>query len=112
MPAGCLDIESWYPCAACAKTPTGRQAVSCGVQRPGRAWQIDPSLHQYRIFGKGSGTSAKAAGYVGAVVDGAVADLQDLDALGFGVWSRSAVAWYGVQAVCRTYRSELMHKSS
>ena len=51
-------------------------------------FEVHPSLHRYRIFGSGAATGCRSGGYVGALIEGAIADTLDLKKMGFPAWSR------------------------
>lgn len=50
--------------------------------------QLPRDRHGYGILGEGAATAARATGYVGALVDGAVRDTHELKEMGFPVFSR------------------------
>ena len=56
--------------------------------------QVPVELHSWGIFGEGSATLARCHGFVGALIDGAVRDTEELRAMGFPVFSRTISPGY------------------
>ena len=52
-------------------------------------YQLPPQLHAHGVFGRGAATRARRSGIVGALVDGAVRDTEDLRRMEFPVFSRT-----------------------
>ena len=53
--------------------------------------QVPKSRHMYGIFGEGAATVARAHGFVGCLIEGAVRDTQELNEMSFPVFSRAIV---------------------
>jgi 4-hydroxy-4-methyl-2-oxoglutarate aldolase len=51
--------------------------------------EVPSKLHRYGIVGGGAATRARRSGFVGALVEGAVRDTDDLRDMGFPVFSRT-----------------------
>ena len=58
--------------------------------------ELPVELHRYGIFGEGSATIARKHGFVGALIEGAVRDVADLNRIKFPVFSRTVSPGYMV----------------
>ena len=61
--------------------------------------QVPPELHSRGIFGGGAATMARAHGFVGALIEGAVRDSHDLREMKFPAFSRTVSPGYIVGKV-------------
>ena len=68
--------------------------------------QVPPELHSYGIFGGGAATLARANGFVGALVEGAVRDTHDLREMQFPAFARTVAPGYIVHKSAVTSVSE------
>ena len=71
--------------------------------------EVPPEFHSYGIFGRGTTTRALRSGIVGALIEGAVRDSDDLRAMGFPVFSRTVAPGYTAGKVRAVALGEKVH---